>query len=223
MRKKPPKAVDIVQYWDNQTLIDVDGRYWNPMKDIGEPSCQACGSYNPEWDEVHKDDLNKKWESTGLEKAHIVPHRMSGENIPSNFLMLCRSCHLDFDSEVVTENRRAMLDAYNWLIDRPTKLNIKIESLIETFCINNKISKKELSRGRFLSSGIAEKVFDENQWLKIELNKKEREKKFNIHAKNFEENKLLILEEYKDYYEVATDAQVCLDLDLFDWIKRVNK
>jgi len=222
-REKPPRAIDIVEYWDKQPLIEVNGRYWNPMKDIGEPSCQACGCYNIEWDEFHKDNLNKKWECTGLEKAHIVPHCLSGENIPSNFLMLCRSCHFDFDTQIATDNRRKMLDVYNWLIERPTKLGSEIKSLIENFCRDNKISNKQLNRGRFLKSGIAEKVFDENQWLKIEIKQNERSEKYNPLAKNLEENKLALLEEYKDYYEVATDSQLCLDLGVYDWLKGFDK
>ena len=49
-RKNPPKAIQIVEYWDKQPLIKLKDGYWNPMSDVGEPSCQACNSWNPEWD-----------------------------------------------------------------------------------------------------------------------------------------------------------------------------
>jgi len=65
--------------------------------DWGEPSCWACGYYK------HPDDYSYKptdknpyacWDRAKfLEKAHIVPFALTGDDSPENFVLLCSACH----------------------------------------------------------------------------------------------------------------------------------
>lgn len=229
-RPNPPKAIEIVNYWDSQECIEINGALWNPLRDIGEPSCQACGSFDPDWDigelvgKYEEDEklINERWEKSELEKAHIVAHSLGGENLPSNFFMLCRSCHLDFDLEVSTDNRRKMTQVYSWLEKRPERVAEICRKLTNDFCKENKISIKELTRGKVLASGLAEIIFNENQFVKIEAREKQRLDKFNYMAKNLKERFTISLESHKDFYMLATKDQLRLDLDTFDWIKEVS-
>lgn len=63
------------------------------VSDIGEPSCFACGYYNEDWDDPAKTE-EKRWNYSGLERAHIIADYLGGLDAPSNYLLLCKDCHL---------------------------------------------------------------------------------------------------------------------------------
>ena len=228
-RKNPPKAIQIVEYWDKQPLIKLKDGYWNPMSDVGEPSCQACNSWNPEWDigeftdsyEENRPLINKRWEHSTLEKAHIVPHSLGGANSPSNFLMLCRSCHFDFDSEIVTTNRKKMLKIYTWLKERPEKKRERVEQITDKVCRESEISKEEIIRAMHMKS-IVDTIFDENQKVQLEIKEEERAKKYNYIAKNLEEITEIYLDECVAIAKIAREDQKRLDLDLFEWVDHIR-
>lgn len=228
-RKNPPKAIEIVEYWDKQPLIELEDGNWNPMSDIGEPSCQACRCWNPKWDigeftDSHKENrllINKRWEYSGLEKAHIVPHSLGGANLPCNFLMLCRSCHFDFDSEIVTTDRKKMLKIYTWLKERPGKKLERMEQIANRVCIENKISKQEMARAMHMKN-IVYNIFDENQKVQLEIKEEERAKKYNYIAKNLEETTEIYLDECVAIAKIAREDQKRLDLDLFEWADHIR-
>ena len=225
-REKPPMAIDIVEYWDKQPLIKLKDGCWNPMNDVGEPSCQACGCWSPDWDTGEFTDnyeenialINKRWERSGLEKAHIVPHSLGGANSPSNFLMLCRSCHFDFDSELVTTSRKKMLKIYTWLKERPERKMERIKQIADRVCRESKISKEEIVRAAHMKS-IVDDIFDENQKVQLEIKEEERAEKYNYIAKNLEEITETYLDECIAIARIAREDQKRLDLDLFEWAK----
>jgi hypothetical protein len=115
-----------------------------------------------------------------------------------------------------------MTQVYSWLEKRSERVAEICRKLTNDFCKENKISIKELTRGKVLASGLAEIIFNENQFVKIEARENERLDKFNYMAKNLKERFTISLESHKDFYMVATKDQLRLDLDTFDWIKEVS-
>ncbi len=210
-------------------MIELKDEYWNPMSDVGEPSCQACGCWSPKWDigeftdnyEENRPLINDRWEGSSLEKAHIVPHSLGGANSPSNFLMLCRSCHFDFDSEIVTTSRKKMLKIYTWLKERPKKRMEIIEQITGKMCKESKISKEEIIRAMHMKS-VVDTIFDENQKVQLEIKEEERAKKYNHIAKNLEEITKIYLDECVAIAKIAREDQKRLDLDLFEWANHIE-
>ena len=67
--------------------------------DWGEPCCFACGGWTGVSVEKSDDDLSKLWNSPVvkhcLERAHIVPDALGGDDTPKNLFCLCKRCHRD--------------------------------------------------------------------------------------------------------------------------------
>jgi hypothetical protein len=59
--------------------------------DLGEPSCFACGFWDARWDRYHSPE--ERWNRARLDRAHIVGRSIGGEDVPSNYLLLCPRCH----------------------------------------------------------------------------------------------------------------------------------
>ena len=137
-RKTPPSHESIVMAQDGKV----------PWFDWYEPSCMACTKHR-----VKKDDgnssktINQVWkEHTYLEKAHIVPHSLNGDNAPENYLLLCVDCHRESPDTI---NPAIM---YNWVENRDTPMGAMIKELnkqLDDFKINKEHilapSKKELT------------------------------------------------------------------------------
>ena len=131
--------------WDHKTKsvpkLD-DGTEYPSLTDWGEPSCMGCRCYNMSWDigEYKKNDFehnkkiaNSRWEYCGLEKAHIIPYSLGGPNKPSNFLMLCRHCHFDFDNEVVILEVKDLGRVFKWLKDRPQQKDNILMNIFDNY------------------------------------------------------------------------------------------
>ena len=69
--------------------------------DWGEPCCWACGYYDinkvKETDYKSSDqNVFSCWNRAAyLEKCHIIPHSISGDNTAGNFVLMCKKCHRD--------------------------------------------------------------------------------------------------------------------------------
>ena len=99
--------------------------------DWGEPCCWACGYYSRE----HKYDVRKSdkhwsacWDRAKyLEKAHIVPFALTGDDSLENFVLLCKECHRKNPNTTSVE-------AYQiWLDSVPEWTNVKINNFKEAF------------------------------------------------------------------------------------------
>jgi 5-methylcytosine-specific restriction endonuclease McrA len=58
-----------------------------------EPCCFACG-----FDAVRHDVSAEGWdgwETAALDRCHLVPRTLGGDESPSNLVLLCRRCHRD--------------------------------------------------------------------------------------------------------------------------------
>ena len=147
-RKASPNANKIANYWaDNLLKKHEDGTYYVPNLDIGEPACQGCNG----WSEDSPDPSN--WERTALEKAHIVGWAMGGSNDPSNFLLLCRHCHFDFDNEVCITDMKDFIEVSKWLQEREAAKSNKFKKLY-----NGYVSKNNLNESRFSKAFVQAKL-----------------------------------------------------------------
>jgi len=69
--------------------------------DWGEPSCWACGFYrdSSKVDYREKDKGRSEyacWDRAAndfLEKCHVIPHALTSDDSPGNFVLLCGNCH----------------------------------------------------------------------------------------------------------------------------------
>jgi hypothetical protein len=81
---------DIAQYWSSTE----GAARWprnSVLLDIGEPSCMACGYYAREWDKPKT--AKDRWNKSSLDRAHIIAASSNGPDVPSNYVLLCESCH----------------------------------------------------------------------------------------------------------------------------------
>jgi hypothetical protein len=89
-RCKTSKAA-IAEYW----LDTEEGRCALPanaaMIDWGEPSCFACGWMATDPDE--EPILWRVWNRAQLQRCHLIPHALGGDDSPPNLVLLCSRCH----------------------------------------------------------------------------------------------------------------------------------
>jgi len=81
---------DIAQYWASSAGANRWPRN-SVLIDVGEPSCMACGYYAHGWDKPK--GAKDRWNKPDLERAHIVAASSNGPDVPSNYVLLCGSCH----------------------------------------------------------------------------------------------------------------------------------
>ena len=82
--------------------------------DWGEPCCWACGYYS----RGHKYDVRKSdkhwsacWDRADyLEKAHIIPFALTGDDSLENFVLLCKECHRKNPNTKSVETYQIWLD-----------------------------------------------------------------------------------------------------------------
>lgn len=215
--QKPPKAIDIVMYWYNKKIIEHRGKSLCLIIDIGEPTCQGCNTWHPDWDigefkNDYKYDtelINHRWEMSPLEKAHIIPYRWDGLNIPSNFLLLCRSCHLDFDRDFhYTNERYDISTVYDWLLERPKKVSdIKME-LFHNFIKEHNLNIESMRKAYMFEIKDILKIFNNDQADNLNMKLKKIFTEYNIGAKNLKEQFLISLHIAKAILEIATESQM---------------
>jgi hypothetical protein len=106
----------IFDYWKDKAItedgdiVDAnDEKYFSTsievIRDYGEPECFACKKLvdavleSPKYEKmlVEDDGLKKIWEhkevSKKLQKCHIIPHSLGGDENPKNMFLLCKDCH----------------------------------------------------------------------------------------------------------------------------------
>ena len=82
----------IAQYWIDWSIEHKKIPPWDEYGwDSGEPSCMACGYWQEEWDA--KRTVKARWESTDLERCHIVPLFLGGADELANLVLMCKRCH----------------------------------------------------------------------------------------------------------------------------------
>lgn len=108
-----PTHSEIMDYWKNKCItedfnIAIEGEYdysksMPIIKDWGEPECWCCGKfiddvYSYKNYEVDLEcDYHRVWDykkvKSKLNRCHIIPKALGGEDKPHNLFLMCESCH----------------------------------------------------------------------------------------------------------------------------------
>jgi 5-methylcytosine-specific restriction endonuclease McrA len=87
-----PSKAQIFDHWKDRF------RELGIFIDRGEPSCWACGfHYGARYDIKRSDassiEIFAAWDRIPLQRCHIVPRSLGGEDDVSNLFLMCRECH----------------------------------------------------------------------------------------------------------------------------------
>jgi len=100
-KRKMPTIGDIVDYWMKWETENKEIPPWGSW-DWGEPACMACTRWLESWDQPKS--IRAKWNSTGLERCHVIPRYLGGTDDVSNLVLMCSQCHQnqpdDLDPEI---------------------------------------------------------------------------------------------------------------------------
>ncbi len=88
--KSMPSKGEIFEHW--KTWLDKNGFDW------GEPTCWACRyGFNGKYDitDFYSSDetIKKHWNKSSLQRCHIIPKSLGGNNHPENLFLMCKECH----------------------------------------------------------------------------------------------------------------------------------
>lgn len=125
-----PKKGDIFEYW-------IDWLIENGF-DLGEPSCWACGWWwGTKYDNKNPDapltEIKKIWnEVKPLQRCHIIPKSLGGNDETSNLFLMCRECHDRAPNTISRETFIRWAKAQNWAKRRA----IEIKEELKAFDIN---------------------------------------------------------------------------------------
>jgi hypothetical protein len=135
-----------------KTSIEEIANYWKKNNTISETQL------NFDWFDAHThcwncgDNKYSESDRVRLERAHIIPESLGGDDIPSNYVLLCRECHRQAPNTCDKENM------WDWIKD-----NKKSISFYDTYRFQEVISILELKED-FI---FIEKVKDINLFEKL--------------------------------------------------------
>ena len=130
--------------------------------DWGEPQCMACGKPidcfgNPKYSIDLKSNVSAIWNypeiKSNLQRAHIIPALLGGEDRPDNLLLLCHRCHRD--SPDVSDKRMIL----KWVFYRRQQPSYELLRFSKALQILEKDYDMPLPL-------FSDKVFDKNNFLK---------------------------------------------------------
>ena len=129
-RPTPPKPWEIYKAWAENDFEWLEEKELQDCREL--PNCFACGyEFRIKTNYVNSSCENKWNNAYGIERAHITPYSLGGENIPLNYLILCPKCHMEAPD---IKDRRIVLNWCNshkfWLNDIVTDVtNITKQSI----------------------------------------------------------------------------------------------
>ena len=125
MAKVNTPHFEIFNYWKDKIIeesgnvtTDISSKGIDVVEDWGEPCCWGCGkpiigSYEEKLSSTEDIDYVKLWNDkkvkSKLNRCHIIPGALGGEDMPSNLFLLCSGCHLISPD---TKNTRSF---YRWV------------------------------------------------------------------------------------------------------------
>jgi len=120
------------------------------IKDWGEPMCWGCskpiiGDYEKkcESESYDEDDIKKLWldkkVKSKLNRCHIVPASLDGEDRPENLFLMCESCH------ILSPDSRNKEGFFRWVYRQRQSMDMGRESVEETMrLVNNELVDRGL-------------------------------------------------------------------------------
>jgi len=84
------KRSDVARHW--ATAPPPWPGFW---LDWGEPACFSCGGFSSLADQSAPNTWSRWDAATYLERAHIVPRALGGDDTAGNMLLLCAHCHAE--------------------------------------------------------------------------------------------------------------------------------
>ncbi|MFE4867751.1 HNH endonuclease signature motif containing protein [Streptomyces sp. NPDC056682] len=127
-----PTKWAIVQYWASSPS---GHEAFAPSLSIKDPCCFACGWFSERWT---KATPRSSWERAALERAHIVPRSLGGNDAPSNLILLCAPCHRESPD---WHDPQAMAD---WIAVRPERSSKEVEDLSDWCTALNQVPEFRL-------------------------------------------------------------------------------
>ena len=113
------------------TTIKQIADYWINNSDICETEL------NFDWSDSHThcwncgDNKERSGGKVNLERCHIIPNALGGEDVPSNYVLLCKDCHTD------APNVKSSKYMWEWILSNKVKIgmydNHRIEKALELF------------------------------------------------------------------------------------------
>ncbi len=135
MARKTISMYKIFDYWKDKCItetgdVEIDYGYdgcnkeqldlvdsIGVIEDWGEPSCFCCGAWAGtvvgDGSEYSLKELwNSKQVSSKLQKAHIVPSALGGDEAPKNMFCLCSECHKESPDTIYRQ------EFFKWIYNR---------------------------------------------------------------------------------------------------------
>lgn len=139
-----------------QTTKEEICKYWFSRIDESELSVDASEALERCW---------RCGSERSLERCHIIPRSLGGEDVPSNYVLLCKRCHLENPNVDDTEIMWDWLKAYK-------------EQYYDTFWINQALEEYE----RIYKKKFKDDIAPFNQYLTAEEAKEFLEKEMDSYA-----------------------------------------
>jgi len=140
----------IFEYWVNN--IPVNEIYLNFDWADGDTHCWNCGD-----NKQSKSNKNK----VRLERCHIIPYALGGEDTPSNYVLLCHECH------AVAPNTINVEYMWDWIKSNKTEM-----SLEGTYKWSKALELYEQRKGKIFFKDVLPNIKgDAVQILKNEIDK----------------------------------------------------
>lgn len=169
--RKSIQHYKIFDYWKDKAItedgevVDVDDeRYLNSsievVYDWGEPECFACRKLvapvldDKDYEQWLEDDegLKKIWNHRetrrNLERAHIIPHSLNGDESPQNMFLLCGQCH----EESPDTNNPQNFFRYIYMKRKSPNKSIKRYMMFIEDCINRELNSTTYDEDKMLEN-----------------------------------------------------------------------
>jgi 5-methylcytosine-specific restriction endonuclease McrA len=98
------------KYRNNKTSIKKIAEYWIKNNNIPEENLNFdwADSFTHCWN-CGDNKKSSDGKTVRLERCHIIPHSLNGEDTPSNFVLLCNLCH------TLAPNTSNKNDMWDWI------------------------------------------------------------------------------------------------------------
>ena len=122
-----PSKAEIFEYWKGRL------RGLGCRINWGEPGCWACGfRYGTRYDIKRSDagweSVLRCWNTTPLQRCHVVPRSLGGTNDVSNLFLMCRECHDLAPNTSFPEIFFEWARAQSWDVRESAKLSAAIDA-----------------------------------------------------------------------------------------------